>query len=154
MKGISIVIILLLVPFVSQADVDFEVKSECSSEMVAGRRLDISWDSLEICTVSEKRAEKDFFTVSAVTSWFGFGHLKTRGLLTESMNPCGYSPTSEVFFETSLYSFQFPDGSQSQSPPKIHSLELLSRCICTYPVISLQASQIFAKAARSTRSGR
>jgi len=99
MKGISIVIILLLVPFVSQADVDFEVKSECSSEIVAGRRLDISWDSLEICTVSEKRAEKDFFTVSAVTPWFGFGHLKTRGLLTESMNPCGYSPASEVFFE-------------------------------------------------------
>jgi hypothetical protein len=100
MKGISIVIILLIIPFVCQADTDFEIKSECSSEMVAKRRLDIKWDSLEICAVSEKTEEKDFSTVSAITPWFGFGHLKTRGLLTESMNPCGYSPTSEVFFET------------------------------------------------------
>ena len=100
MKGISIVIILLIIPFVCQADTDFEIKSECSSEMVAKRRLDIKWDSLEICAVSEKTEEKDFSIVSAITPWFGFGHLKTRGLLTESMNPCGYSPTSEVFFET------------------------------------------------------
>lgn len=99
MKRISIVIILLFLPFVCRADVDFELKSECSSEMVAKKRLDIKWDSLEICTVAEKTTEKDFSTVSAITPWFGFGHLKTRGLLTESMNPCGYSPTSEVFFE-------------------------------------------------------
>ena len=100
MKGISIVIILFFIPFVSRADVDFEVKSECSSEMVAKRRLDIKWDSLEICAVSENTSENDFSTVSALTPWFGFGHLRTRGLLTESMNPCGYSPTSEVFFES------------------------------------------------------
>ncbi|MBO7048552.1 MAG: hypothetical protein J6W68_00160 [Spirochaetia bacterium] len=99
MKGIGIVFLMLLLPFVCRAEADLEIKSECSSEKVIKRRVDIKGEVLEVCAVSEKEEEKEFETVSAVTPWFGFGHLKTRGLLTESMNPCGYSPTSEVFFE-------------------------------------------------------
>ena len=100
MKGIGILLFLLLLPALSWADVDFEVKSECSSEKVIKRRVDVKGESLEVCAVSEKTEEKEFGTVSAVTPWFGFGRLKTRGLLTEAMNPCGYSPASEVFFES------------------------------------------------------
>ena len=90
---------MILVPLVCCADVDFEIKGECSSEKVAKRRVDIKGEALEVCAVSEKGEEKDYKAVSAVTPWFGFGHLRTRGLFTEAMNPCGYSPTSEVFFE-------------------------------------------------------
>ena len=100
MKGIGILLFLLLLPALSWADVDFEVKSECSSEKVIKRRVDVKGESLEVCAVSEKTEEKEFGTVSAATPWFGFGRLKTRGLLTEAMNPCGYSPASEVFFES------------------------------------------------------
>ncbi|MBR4376305.1 MAG: hypothetical protein IKS91_04695, partial [Spirochaetia bacterium] len=99
MKGIGIVLFLLLLPAFCRADVHLEAKSECSSDKVIKRRLDVRGESLEVCAVSEKTAENEFNAVSAVTPWFGFGHLKTRGLLTEAMNPCGYSPTSEVFFE-------------------------------------------------------
>lgn len=99
MKGIGIIFFMLLLPMFCRADVDFEVKSECSSEKVIKRRVDIKGDALEVCSVSEKTMENEFYMVSAVSPWFGFGRLKTRGLLTEAMNPCGYSPTSEVFFE-------------------------------------------------------
>ena len=99
MKGIGIVLFLLLLPAFCRADVHLEAKSECSSDKVIKRRLDVRGESLEVCAVSEKTEENEFNAVSAVTPWFGFGHLKTRGLLTEAMNPCGYSPTSEVFFE-------------------------------------------------------
>ncbi len=90
---------MFLLPLFCWADVDFEVKSECSSEKVIKRRVDIQGEYLEVCAVSEKSMEKDFCTASFFTPWFGFGRLKTRGLLTEAMNPCGYSPTSEVFFD-------------------------------------------------------
>ncbi len=90
---------MFLLPALCWADMDLEIKSECSSESIIKRRVDVKWDSLEVCAVGEKTEEKDFCTASAVTPWFGFGRLKTRGLLTEAMNPCGYSPTSEVFFE-------------------------------------------------------
>ena len=100
MKGTGIILFLLLLPVLGWADVDFEIKSECSSEKVVKRRVDIKGESLEVCAVSEKTEEKEFGIVSASTPWFGFGHLKTRGLLTEAMNPCGYSPASEVFFES------------------------------------------------------
>ena len=99
MKGIGIVFLLLMISLASWADADFEMKSECSTEKMVKRRIDIKGDSLEVCAVSEKNMEKEYDLVSAVTPWFGFGHLKTRGLLTEAMNPCGYSPASEVFFE-------------------------------------------------------
>ena len=99
MKVIGILFLLLFVPSVCRADVDFEVKSECSSEKVIRGRVDIKGETMEVCAVSEKTEEKDFCTASFITPWFGFGRLRTRGLLTESMNPCGYSPTSEVFFE-------------------------------------------------------
>ena len=90
---------MFLVPFACRADVDFEVRSECSSEKVIKQRVDIKGKTLEVCAVSEKTEEKDFSTASFIAPWFGFGRLKTRGLLTEAMNPCGYSPASEVFFE-------------------------------------------------------
>lgn len=99
MKGAGILLFLLFLPVLCRADIDLEVKSECSSEKVIKRRIDVKGDAFEVCEVSEKNEEHEFGTVSVVTPWFGFGHLKTRGLLTESMNPCGYSPTSEVFFE-------------------------------------------------------
>ena len=99
MKVAGIIFLMFFIPFFCSAEVDFEIKSECSSEKDIKRRLDIKGDSLEVCAVSEKREEKDFSTVSAFTPWFGFGHLRTKGLLTEAMNPCGYSPASEVFFE-------------------------------------------------------
>ena len=99
MKNICICIFLLILPSICQCWTAFEIKSECSSEKTIDRRLDLKGDSLEVCAVSEKTEEKDFNSISAITPWFGFGHLKTRGLLTEAMNPCGYSPTSEVFFE-------------------------------------------------------
>ena len=99
MKSISIIFILLCLPFVCMADVGFELKSECSSEKVIKRRVRIKGEALEVCGVSEKTAENNFAAVSAITPWFGFGHLNTRGVLTESMNPCGYSPTSEIFFQ-------------------------------------------------------
>ena len=99
MKGIGVLFLLLTMPFMCWADVDFEVKSECSSENVIRQRVDIRGKTAEICAVSEKTEEKDFCTASFITPWFGFGRLRTRGLLTEAMNPCGYSPMSEVFFE-------------------------------------------------------
>ncbi len=100
MKGTGIILFLLLLPVLGWADVDFEIKSECSSEKIVKRRVDIKGESLEVCAVSEQTEEQEFRTVSACTPWFGFGHLRTRGLLTEAMNPCGYSPSSEVFFES------------------------------------------------------
>ena len=99
MKSTSILIFLLFIPLLCQADLDMEIKSECSSEKLIKRRLDIKGESMEVCAVSEKGEDDEFCTGSVVTPWFGFGHLRTRGLLTESLNPCGYSPTSEVFFE-------------------------------------------------------
>ncbi len=99
MRNICICIFLLFLPVLCLGFTDFEIKEECSSEKRIERRLDIKWDNLELCAVSDQRPEKDFRAVSAITPWFGFGHLRTRGLLTESLNPCGYSPTSEVFFE-------------------------------------------------------
>ena len=99
MKSICIYIFLLIIPAVCQSWSNFEIKSECSSEKSIERRIGIKGENFEVCTVSEKTLDKDFSTVSVVTPWFGFGHLKTRGLMTESMNPCGYSPASEIFFE-------------------------------------------------------
>ena len=99
MKGTGVLFLMFLLPLFCWADVDFEVKAECSSEKVIKRRVDIQGEYLEVCAVSEKSEEKEFSTASFFTPWFGFGRLKTRGLLTEAMNPCGYSPTSEVFFD-------------------------------------------------------
>ena len=99
MKAICIITIFMLICPLCQCWSDFEVRSECSSEKVIERRVDIKGDVLEVCATDEKSEEKDFNSVSLITPWFGFGHLKTRGLFTEAMNPCGYSPTSEVFFE-------------------------------------------------------
>lgn len=99
MKGICIMTIMLLMPLFSYADVDFEIKTDCSSEKMIKRRLDVKGENLELCAVSAKDAEEESYAVSLISPWFGFGHLRTRGLFTESMNPCGYSPASEVFFE-------------------------------------------------------
>lgn len=99
MKDIGILIFLLLLPFVCPADVDFEVKSQCSSEKVIKQRVDIKGEDIEVCAVSGKTEEKEFKNVSVFTPWFGLGHLRTQGLFTEAMNPCGYSPASEVFFQ-------------------------------------------------------
>ena len=99
MKSTGILIFLFLLPALCWADVDFEVKSECSTSKVIKRRFDAKGEYLEVCAVSEKSEEDGFTAASAITPWFGFGHLRTRGLLAEAMNPCGYSPTSEVFFD-------------------------------------------------------
>ena len=59
MKGIGIVFLMLLLPFVCRAEADFEIKSECSSEKVIKRRVDIKGEVLEVCAVSEKEEEKE-----------------------------------------------------------------------------------------------
>ena len=99
MKGICICIILFLMPLFCSAEADFEIKSECSSEKEIKRRVDVKENSLEICAVSDRSTDNEFCSASVISPWFGIGHLKTRGIFTEAMNPCGYSPTSEVFFE-------------------------------------------------------
>ena len=99
MKKICICIFLLFLPIICRGWTLFELKSGCSSDNGIERRMDIKGDSFEICAISERNEKKEFNAISAVTPWFGFGHLRTRGLFTEAMNPSGYSPTSEVFFE-------------------------------------------------------
>lgn len=78
-----------------------EIKTECSSEKEIKKRVHIKTDNLNLCAISLKTEDKDYYNASFTTPWFGFGKLKSRGLLTESLNPCGYSPTSEVFFQDS-----------------------------------------------------
>ena len=81
MKGIGVLFLLFTMPFICWADVDFEVKSECSSEKVIRQRVDIKGETMEVCAVSEKTEEKDFCTASFITPWFGFGRLRTRACL-------------------------------------------------------------------------
>ncbi len=91
--------ILILISLVPMSAIEFEMKSECSTGKEISRRVDIKGEKLEVCAVSDKNEKKEFNAVSVITPWFGAGHLRSKGLLTESMNPCGYSPASEIFFE-------------------------------------------------------
>jgi len=94
-------ILFLLIFFQVLSVYAFEIKSEVSSEKEIKKRVHIKTDNLNLSVISLNTEEKEYYAASFTTPWFGFGKLKSRGLFTESLNPCGYSPTSEVFFQQS-----------------------------------------------------
>lgn len=94
----TLLLLLVSIPIHSMPE-KAEIRSFGSTEGISRRRLYIEDEDIKLSVVRSEKKGEEYSSLSFVSPVLGLGKLKTRGLFTEILNPCGYGPDTDVFTE-------------------------------------------------------